>query len=123
MFNFEKNGDKIAVVNSAKRQRKVYFSEDDGKESIDLKDKDGEFMLSPDKLKERETMYVCGWFYHESNFSIIFHSKSVLLCFSFQFFLQENFFPVYFKFGSFLILLLSINQNFKLYVEFQFKLN
>ena len=60
MFNFEKNGDKIAVVNSAKRQRKVYFSEDDGKESIDLKDKDGEFMLSPDKLKERETMYVCG---------------------------------------------------------------
>ena len=58
MFNFEKSGDKVAVVNSTKRQRKVYFSEDDGKESIDLKD--GEFMLSPDKMMERQTMYVCG---------------------------------------------------------------
>ena len=58
MFNFEKNGDKIAVVNSTKRQRKVYFSEDDGKESLELKD--GEFMLSPDKTMERQTMYVCG---------------------------------------------------------------
>ena len=35
-----------------------YFSDDDGKESIDLKD--GEFMLSPDKMSERTTMYVTG---------------------------------------------------------------
>jgi hypothetical protein len=59
MFNYEKNGDKIAVVNSSKRQRKVYFSEDDGKESLELNN-DSEFMLSPDKLNERTTMYVCG---------------------------------------------------------------
>jgi len=59
MFNFEKNGDKIAVVNGPKRQRKVYFSNEDGKESIELKD-GSEFMLSPDKLMERQTMYVSG---------------------------------------------------------------
>ena len=59
MFNYEKNGDRVAVVNSTKRQRKVYLSEDDGKESLELKD-GNEFMLSPDKMKERETMYVCG---------------------------------------------------------------
>lgn len=59
MFNFEKNGHKIAVVNSTKRQRKVYFSEDDGKESLELNN-DAEFMLSPDKTMERQTMYVCG---------------------------------------------------------------
>ena len=58
MFNFEKNGDKIAVVNGGKRQRKVYFNESDGKESIELND--CEFMLSPDKMIERQTMYVCG---------------------------------------------------------------
>ena len=58
MFNYEKNGNKIAVVNSTKRQRKVYLSDDDGKESIDLKE--GEFMLSPDKMSERTTMYVTG---------------------------------------------------------------
>ena len=59
MFNYEKNGNKIAVVNSTKRQRKVYLSDDDGKESIDLKD-GSEFMLSPDKTVERTTMYVTG---------------------------------------------------------------
>ena len=59
MFNYEKVGDKIAVVNSTKRQRKVYLSDDDGKESIDLKD-GSEFMLSPDKMNERTTMYVTG---------------------------------------------------------------
>lgn len=64
MFNFEKNGDKVAVINnSSKRQRKVYFNEDtakdiEGKEIIEIKD--GEFMISPDKMKERTTMYIFG---------------------------------------------------------------
>ena len=58
-FNYEKDGDKIAVINS-KRQKKVYFSEsDDGYEQIHLKD-DQQFMLSPDKNVERITMYICG---------------------------------------------------------------
>ena len=58
-FNFEKDGDKIAVINSEKRQKKVYFSDsDDGREEIVLKNE--QFMLSPDKSTERTTMYVCG---------------------------------------------------------------
>ena len=28
-FNFEKDGQKIAVINNEKRQKKVYFSDDD----------------------------------------------------------------------------------------------
>ena len=59
-FNYEKDGDKIAVINSDKRQKKVYFSEsDDGKQDIILKMNE-QFMLSPDKNTERITMYVCG---------------------------------------------------------------
>ena len=59
-FNYEKDGDKIAVINSDKRQKKVYFSEsDDGKQDIILKPSE-QFMLSPDKNTERITMYVCG---------------------------------------------------------------
>ena len=59
-FNLEKDGDKIAVINSDKRQKKLYFSEsDDGKEEIVLKPNE-QFMLSPDKTCERTTMYVCG---------------------------------------------------------------
>ena len=59
-FNYEKDGDKIAVINSDKRQKKVYFSEsDDGKQDIILKASE-QFMLSPDKNTERITMYVCG---------------------------------------------------------------
>jgi hypothetical protein len=59
-FNLEKDGDKIAVINSDKRQKKLYFSEsDDGKEEIVLKPNE-QFMLSPDKNTERITMYVCG---------------------------------------------------------------
>jgi hypothetical protein len=59
-FNLEKEGDKIAVINSEKRQRKIYFSEsDDGKQEIVLKPNE-QFMLSPDKNTERITMYVCG---------------------------------------------------------------
>ena len=52
-FNYEKDGDKIAVINSDKRQKKVYFSEaDDGKQDIILKQSE-QFMLSPDKNTER----------------------------------------------------------------------
>lgn len=58
-FNFEKDGIKIAVINSEKRQKKLYFSEDDGNDEINLKD--GQFMVSPDKLLlERETIYCFG---------------------------------------------------------------
>ena len=59
-FNYEKDGNKIAVINSEKRQKKVYFSEDadEGKNEIVLKD--GQFMLSPDKKLERDTIYVFG---------------------------------------------------------------
>ncbi len=59
-FNYEKDGLKIAVINSEKRQKKVYFSDnDEGYENIHLKDGQS-FMLSPDKATERITMYVCG---------------------------------------------------------------
>ena len=59
-FNLEKDGDKIAVINTKdKRQKKLYFSEDEGKEEIVLKPNE-QFMLSPDKNNERITMYVCG---------------------------------------------------------------
>ena len=59
-FNYEKDGQKIAVINSQKRQKKVYFSEsDDGYENINLKD-GHQFMLSIDKATERSTIYVCG---------------------------------------------------------------
>lgn len=59
-FNYEKDGDKIAVINMKdKRQKKVYFADnDDGYDEINLKD--GQIMLSPDKNTERITMYVCG---------------------------------------------------------------
>ena len=57
-FNYQKDGDKIAVINT-KRIKKVYFSEsDDGFKDIHLKDEQ-QFMLSPDKNIERITMYVC----------------------------------------------------------------
>ena len=55
-FNYQKDGDKIAVINT-KRIKKVYFS-DDGFKDIHLKDEQ-QFMLSPDKNIERITMYVC----------------------------------------------------------------
>ena len=58
-FNFEKDGQKIAVINNEKRQKKVYFSDDDdGKNEIVVKH--GNFMLSPDKKLERDTIYCFG---------------------------------------------------------------
>ncbi len=50
-FNLEKDGDKIAVINSDKREKKLYFSESDDKEEIVLKPNE-QFMLSPDKNTE-----------------------------------------------------------------------
>lgn len=58
MFNYEKNGTKIAVHNGLKRQRKIYLSEDDGKELLEIND--GEFMPSLDKTSDRATIYVAG---------------------------------------------------------------
>jgi DNA-directed RNA polymerase beta subunit len=59
-FNYEKDGYKVAVINSEKRQKKVYFSEsDDGYDEINLKE--GQFMLSPDKHHdERQTVFCFG---------------------------------------------------------------
>ena len=69
MFNLEKVGEKIAVINNSvryKRKNKIYLnkdilmSEDIIKESNDIKIENGEIMLSPDKDTERITMYCCG---------------------------------------------------------------
>jgi GTPase SAR1 family protein len=62
MFNYEKNGKKIAVhnrtINGNKRQRKIYLSEDEGYEKIEIKE--GEFMASLDKEEDRAVIYVAG---------------------------------------------------------------
>ena len=69
MFNLEKVGEKIAVINNSvryKRKNKIYLNKDklDGedkiKESDDIRIENGEIMLSPDKDTERITMYCCG---------------------------------------------------------------
>ena len=69
MFNLEKVGEKIAVINNSvryKRKNKIYLKKDklDGedkiKESDDIRIENGEIMLSPDKDTERITMYCCG---------------------------------------------------------------
>ena len=66
MFNLEKVGEKIAVINNSvryKRKNKIYLNKDklDGedkiKESDDIRIENGEIMLSPDKDTERITMY------------------------------------------------------------------
>ena len=68
MFNFSKVGEKIAIIDKSlknKRQNKIYMnnkSSDDEfiKEFKSISIDDGEFMLSPDKDNERQTIYVCG---------------------------------------------------------------
>ena len=69
MFNLEKVGEKIAVINNSvryKRKNKIYLNKDklDGedkiKESDEIRIENGEIMLSPDKDTERITMYCCG---------------------------------------------------------------
>ena len=69
MFNLEKVGEKIAVINNSvryKRKNKIYLNKDklDGedkiKESDDIRIENGEIMLSPDEDTERITMYCCG---------------------------------------------------------------
>ena len=61
MFNLEKVGEKIAVINNSvryKRKNKIYLNKDklDGedkiKESDDIRIENGEIMLSPDKDTE-----------------------------------------------------------------------
>jgi len=58
MFNYEKNGTKVAVHNGLKRQRKIYLTEEDGKEQLLIND--GEFMPSLDKDSDRAVVYVAG---------------------------------------------------------------
>ena len=68
MFNFSKVGEKIAIIDKSlkhKRQNKVYMnnkSSDDEfiKEFKSISIDDGEFILSPDKDIERQTLYCCG---------------------------------------------------------------
>ena len=69
MFNLEKVGEKIAVINNSiryKRKNKIYLNkdkltgEDRINESNEIKIESGDIMLSPDKDTERITMYCCG---------------------------------------------------------------
>ena len=69
MFNLEKVGEKIAVINNSvryERKNKIYLNkdkldgEDEIKESDNIRIENGEIMLSPDRETERITMYCCG---------------------------------------------------------------